>query len=69
MALLIVAGLQGVWIVEQPHTSIIARHRRFRWMVRMWERMGVRVTCENGKAFEQLPWLSLLEIMNTWGLK
>ena len=53
MALLIVAGLQGVWIVEQPHTSIIARHRRFRWMVRMWQKMGVRVTWDNGKSLEK----------------
>ena len=39
----------GLW--RQPHTSIIARHRRFRWMVRMWQKMGVRVTWDNGKNF------------------
>lgn len=44
LTLLLVTGLRGVWIVEQPSSSLIAQHKRFRWLVRAWRKMNVRVT-------------------------
>ena len=43
LVILCVAAVHGVWILEQPHSSLITRHRRFQWLVRKWQRMGVRV--------------------------
>ena len=42
--LLIVTALLGVWVVEQPHSSLIAQHKRFRWLKHKWAKMGVRAT-------------------------
>lgn len=43
LTILVVTAATGVWIVEQPHSSLIARHRRFKWLVSKWQKFGVRV--------------------------
>ena len=42
LVILCVAAAHGVWILEQPNSSLITRHRRFQWLVRRFQRMGVR---------------------------
>lgn len=44
LVLMMVSALAGTWVVEQPHSSLVVRHRRFRSLVRAWRKMGVRVS-------------------------
>lgn len=45
LLLVLFTACGGVWVLEQPGTSIVTRHRRFRWLVRKFNSLGLRVTC------------------------
>lgn len=44
LLLILLAAMECVWILEQPISSLITRHRRFQWLIRHWEALGVRAT-------------------------
>ncbi|CAJ1363253.1 unnamed protein product, partial [Effrenium voratum] len=54
LLLLLVAAVSGVWVVEQPSTSMLFSHDRFRWLVDSLEKLKMRV-------FSQTFW------MRSWG--
>jgi len=43
LLLVLFTACGGVWVLEQPGTSIVTRHRRFRWLVRKFNSLGLRV--------------------------
>lgn len=41
--MILLVACDGIFLVEQPSSSIITRHRRFRWLVSKLEKLGIRV--------------------------
>ncbi len=43
LLLLLVHSLGGVFVVEQPGSSLLPRHDRFLWLVNKWANLGIKV--------------------------
>lgn len=41
--LLLLLACGAAWFLEQPHSSLLSRHDRFRWMVKTLQNLGIRV--------------------------
>lgn len=45
LLLLLLTASGSVWVIEQPASSMIAEHKRFRWLVRNLQALNMRVSC------------------------
>lgn len=43
LLIVLISACGGTWLLEQPATSLMPRHWRFRWLVKRWQQMRVRV--------------------------
>mmetsp|Transcript_40679 Transcript_40679/g.63947 ORF Transcript_40679/g.63947 Transcript_40679/m.63947 type:complete len:346 (-) Transcript_40679:30-1067(-) len=41
--ILLMFAVGAVWFLEQPHSSLMPRHTRFQWLVRVLEDLGLKV--------------------------
>ena len=44
LLLLLVQAVGGFFVLEQPSSSLLTRHDRFRWLVRHWQQFGMKVS-------------------------
>ena len=45
LLLLLIEGVMGIWLVEQPSSSLLFESDRFRWLVCHLESLGMRAFC------------------------
>ena len=51
LLLLLIHSANGVWLVENPGSSLIALHDRFQWLIRVMRKSGLSVPLLHGMLF------------------
>ena len=55
LLLMLAHCLGAVFVLEQPASSLLPRHDRFRWLVHIWNNIGIKVICWSYSLF--LEWI------------
>lgn len=71
--ILLMYAVGATWFLEQPHSSLMPRHIRFQWLIRVLEDLGLKAggsqtkhVFQSFQSLSRLIWLRQLFVLNSY---